>query len=113
MRSSEGSSSSIPFKSKKPLNPIPQAQALDLNVLSSKTPEKPPELPRRTRNRNVALSLKEVRKAAESQKPVDRRDQISSARRKIVDFPDESAAAAKSKIDAAAAAAAAPKLPEK
>ncbi|PON62608.1 DNA replication factor [Parasponia andersonii] len=120
MRSSEpspSSSSSIPFKSKKPLNRIPKAQALGLNPLTSKTPEKPPELPRRTRNRNVALSLKEVRKAAESlresnqKNPRDlRTDQISSAKRKIVDFPDQSAAA-KSKADAAAAAA--PKLPEK
>ncbi|XP_030488561.2 CDT1-like protein a, chloroplastic [Cannabis sativa] len=83
------SSSSIPFRSKKPLNqipPKPQNQNLDL-----KTPEKPPVLPRR----NVALSLKQVRKAAErisvpsnQKSSSDGKAQISSARRKIVDFPE-------------------------
>lgn len=118
MRSSEASSS-LPFRSKKTLNPIPkakpQAQALDLNPLSTKTPTKQPQLPRRTRKHNVALSLKEVRKAAQSslsgsnqKSPSDRTDQISSARRKIVDFPEENAAG-KSKTESGAS----PKLPEK
>ncbi|XP_062080522.1 CDT1-like protein b [Humulus lupulus] len=112
--SSSERSSSIPFRSKKPLSKIPKAQNLDLSAVSSKTPEKPPVLPRRAGNRNVALSLKQVRKAAESiressnqNSPRDGKDRISSARRKIVDFPAGSAAG-KKKADADV-----PKLPER
>ncbi|XP_024031491.1 CDT1-like protein a, chloroplastic [Morus notabilis] len=117
--SSSEASSSIPFKSKKSLCSTPKAKTLDPNLLSSKPPEKPLQLPRRTRNQNVALSLKEVRKAAESRRQsarkqfFDRTDQIASARRHIVDSPYETAAgdnvAVKSKSDAGAE----PKLPEK
>lgn len=117
--SSSEASSSIPFKSKKPLSSTPKAKTLDPNLLSSKTPEKPLQLPRRTRNQNVALSLKEVRKAAESRRQsarkqfFDRTDQIASARRHIVDSPYETAAGDNVGVKSKSDAGAEPKLPEK
>ena len=108
--SSSEAGPSIPFRSKKPLKSKPKTLTLDTDPLSAKTPEKPPQLRRRTRNRNVALSLKEVRKAAESLREPDPK-QPSPARRKIADCSEEDGAiaAAKSKRDAAAAPS---KLPE-
>lgn len=94
--SNSSGSKALPFRSKKPLKSIQKSKDVsleDLDPMSMKTPEKPLQLPRRTRNRNVALSLTEVRKAAERLREPrdqlgDRTDQIVSARRKIVDFPE-------------------------
>ncbi|XP_038887484.1 CDT1-like protein b [Benincasa hispida] len=58
------SSSTLPFKSKKTLRSNSKSLFEDQQSLSSKTPEKPAELSTRTRNRRVALSIKEVRRAA-------------------------------------------------
>ncbi|KAB1213734.1 CDT1-like protein a, chloroplastic [Morella rubra] len=73
--------SSIPFKSKKPLL-HPKAQNPKSN-----TPEKSPQPPRGSRNCSVALSIKEVRKVAESLHDSDCPDQSDcqpkSARRLI------------------------------
>ncbi|KAH7517359.1 hypothetical protein FEM48_Zijuj09G0055300 [Ziziphus jujuba var. spinosa] len=114
--SSPEASSSIPFRSKKALKPTSNSKAIDHSPLSSKTPEKPPQLSRRSRNRNVALSIKEVRRAAESlresnrKQSGDRTDQVASARRKIASWlDDDEAPATKSKNDVGAAA----RLPEK
>lgn len=58
------------FKTKKVLqssskpNPSPEVKVPDRDPWSSKTPEKPVNAPRRSRNRSSALSLKEVRQAA-------------------------------------------------
>ncbi|KAG7989545.1 hypothetical protein I3843_03G245400 [Carya illinoinensis] len=84
--------SSIPFKSKKPLL---QSKSPNTNQLSSKTPEKPTQLPRRSsRNRGVALSINEVRRVAESLHDTDPPDlsglQPKSARRQIESWPAES-----------------------
>lgn len=116
--SSSEASPSIPFRSKKPLgSSTPKAKALDRNLLSSQTPEKPSQLPRRTRNRNVALSLSEVREAAksisQSNRNLNQTDRIASAKRKIVGSPDDETVAgqkvpAKSKNYALAE----PKVPE-
>ncbi|TYK24234.1 CDT1-like protein b [Cucumis melo var. makuwa] len=62
--SSSSSSSTLPFKSKKPLRSNSKSLLEDPQSLSSKTPEKPAELSTRTRNRKVALSIKEVKRAA-------------------------------------------------
>ncbi|XP_022963958.1 CDT1-like protein b [Cucurbita moschata] len=59
-------SSSLPFKSKKTLRSNSKSLLQDQQSLSSKTPEKSAELTTRTRSRKVALSIKEVRRAAES-----------------------------------------------
>lgn len=92
MNSSE--TSSIPSKtSKKALfhsrNPNP-------NQLSSKTPEKLAQLPRRGRslNRGVALSINEVRKVAESLhgRSPGQSGRPKSATRQIESWPDESPA---------------------
>ncbi|KAF3436169.1 hypothetical protein FNV43_RR23261 [Rhamnella rubrinervis] len=112
--SSPEASPSIPFRSKKTLKPAPKSVALDHNTLSSKTPEKPPQLSHRARNRNVALSIKEVRRAAESlressqKQSRDRTDRVTSARRQIASWPDE-AHVTKSKNHGSAAAS----LPER
>lgn len=82
----------IPFKSKKPhLHLKPP----NTNQLSSKTPEKPTQLPRRSsRNRGVALSINEVRRVAESLQDPDRPDSLSprpkSAKGQIESWPAES-----------------------
>ncbi|KAF8401863.1 hypothetical protein HHK36_012810 [Tetracentron sinense] len=60
-----------PFKSKKIIRSSSKSAssdetlASDQNPLSSKTPEKPMQLPRRTRNRGVSISLQEVKKIEE------------------------------------------------
>ncbi|XP_008447443.2 CDT1-like protein a, chloroplastic [Cucumis melo] len=56
-------SSTLPFKSKKNLGSNSKSLLKDPQSLSSKTPEKPAE---RTRKRKVALSIKEVKRAAQS-----------------------------------------------
>ncbi|XP_031113573.1 CDT1-like protein a, chloroplastic [Ipomoea triloba] len=45
-------------------NPSPEIKSPDRDPWSSKTPEKPVNAPRRSRNRSSALSLKQVRQAA-------------------------------------------------
>ncbi|KAL5561863.1 hypothetical protein UlMin_031610 [Ulmus minor] len=93
--SSSEASSSITFRSKKPLNQNSKSKPQDLDPSNTKTPEKPPQLRRRDRNGNVALSLKEVRMAAKTLSQSHRKqsleltDQISSARSKIVSRPEE------------------------
>ncbi|KAI9119243.1 hypothetical protein K1719_009918 [Acacia pycnantha] len=90
MSSSEAKS--LPFKSKKPhiCHSASKSQSPDPISLNSKTPEKASQLSRRTRNRGVALSIREVRKVAESlqeqkgqRQNHDHTEHIKSARRKI------------------------------
>ncbi|XP_030542456.2 CDT1-like protein a, chloroplastic [Rhodamnia argentea] len=102
MEQSSDSASSIAFRSKKPFSSTSRkvracddgvAKAGDL--LSSKTPEKPSCLPNRVRNRGVALSIKDVRRAAESLRESSNRDppagrEAGSARKQI--FSDEAPA---------------------
>ncbi|KAK3193579.1 hypothetical protein Dsin_024889 [Dipteronia sinensis] len=84
--SSSDSSQTIPFKSKKTLHFKSDPQ--DLNPLTSKTPEKQPsQLPRRARNSGVALSIKEIRNAAQTRPQQHRTDQIQSARKQILPSP--------------------------
>ncbi|GMY06218.1 CDT1-like protein b [Fagus crenata] len=72
--------SPIPFKSKK--SHLLHSKQSNSNELTSKTPEKQPtQLPRRLRNRGVALSINEVRKVADTLRP-------KSARRQIQSWPD-------------------------
>ncbi|KAF5459364.1 hypothetical protein F2P56_023316 [Juglans regia] len=84
-------SMSTPFDSKKPLL---QEKSPNPNQLSSKTPEKSTQLPRRSRNRGVTLSINEVRKVAVSLRESDRPDQSmapqKSARRQIKSWLAES-----------------------
>lgn len=86
------SSSTLPFKSKKTLRSNSKSLLEDQQSLSSKTPEKPAELSTRTRNRKVALSIKEVRRAASNRQPS--RDLTSegskSVRRQIDSWQNES-----------------------
>lgn len=67
MESTEASSIMNTFKSKKKLHtgsdPV-ESGAPSTDPWSSKTPEKPTVPPRRTRNRNAAFSLKDIRQAA-------------------------------------------------
>ncbi|KAF8006379.1 hypothetical protein BT93_K0624 [Corymbia citriodora subsp. variegata] len=122
MESSDPASSSIAFRSKKPFASASRkvrpcddgAAGVDGDgLLSSKTPEKPSCLPSRVRNRGVALSIKDVRRVAESLRESSNREPRpagreagSSARKQI--FSDE-APARKPKRSAAGSA----KLPEK
>ncbi|PPS01761.1 hypothetical protein GOBAR_AA18896 [Gossypium barbadense] len=56
----------------------------------SRTPEKhSSQLPNRARNRGVALSIKEIRQVAQS-RPKPPTDQIKSARKQILSWPNES-----------------------
>ncbi|KAG6719061.1 hypothetical protein I3843_04G175100 [Carya illinoinensis] len=84
-------SMSSPFDSKKPRL---QAKSPSPNQLSSKTPEKSTQLPHRSRNRGVTLSINEVRKVAVSLRDSDRPDQSmapqKSARRQIKSWLAES-----------------------
>ncbi|CAK9323533.1 unnamed protein product [Citrullus colocynthis] len=86
------SSSTLPFKSKKTLRSNSKSLLEDQQSLSSKTPEKPAELSTRTRNRKVALSIKEVRRAASNRRPP--RDLTTegskSVRRQIDSWQNES-----------------------
>ncbi|KAL5796547.1 hypothetical protein ACOSQ2_001367 [Xanthoceras sorbifolium] len=84
--SSSDSSRSKPFKSKKPLHF--ETEPKDPNPLTSKTPEKQTSLlPRRARNSGVALSIKEIRKAAQTRPQQHRTDQIEAARKQILLWP--------------------------
>ncbi|KAI3412845.1 CDT1 domain-containing protein [Psidium guajava] len=115
---SSDSASSIAFRSKKPFSSTSkEVQACDVGVakagdlLSSKTPEKPSHLLNRVRNRGVALSIRDVRRAAESLRESSNRDppagrEARSARKQI--FSDD-APAQKPKRSAAGST----KLPEK
>ncbi|XP_028758339.1 CDT1-like protein a, chloroplastic [Neltuma alba] len=107
MSSSEAKS--LPFKSKKPhiCHSASKSQSPDPISLSSKTPEKASQLSHRTRNRGVALSIREVRKVAESlqdqkgqRQNHDRTGQIKSARRKIApSFAEISPRKSKASVD--------------
>ncbi|XP_054802581.1 CDT1-like protein a, chloroplastic [Prosopis cineraria] len=107
----------IPFKSKKPriCHSASKSQSPDPISLSSKTPEKASRLSHRSRNRGVALSIREVRKVAESlqeqkgqQQNHDRTEQIKSARGKIApSFAEVTPRKSKASVDESV------KLPEK
>ncbi|XP_050208509.1 CDT1-like protein a, chloroplastic [Mercurialis annua] len=98
---SSSRSSSIPFKSKKPIQsaatPKTKSKLSESDPIATQTPDKQPaELPsRRLRNRGVALSVKEVRKIAQGGGNNNKRikneaDQlIRSARRQISTWPEE------------------------
>ncbi|XP_075105205.1 CDT1-like protein a, chloroplastic [Nicotiana tabacum] len=108
MESSEASSILGTFKSKKKLqmgsDPVVSG-APSLDPWSSKTPEKPIIPPRRTRNRSAALSLKEVREAAQKLRKPDPTHPISQA--------DASLSSGKSPAVKAKKAVDPVKLPEK
>ncbi|CAK9163795.1 unnamed protein product [Ilex paraguariensis] len=122
MESSE-SSPFDPFKSKKILrssfkpsvSPSDQTEnkATNQSPWNSVTPEKPINPPRRLKNRRAAMSVKEVRQAAQRlQKPAPdpptRSDPIvDAAKHQIATLPSETAAAKSKKADGSA------KLPEK
>ncbi|XP_016489512.2 CDT1-like protein a, chloroplastic [Nicotiana tabacum] len=82
MESADSSSLLGTFKSKKKLqmgsDPVVSG-APSLDPWSSKTPEKPIIPPRRTRNRSAALSLKEVREAAQKLRKLDPTHPITQA----------------------------------
>ncbi|XP_031265750.1 CDT1-like protein a, chloroplastic [Pistacia vera] len=90
--SSSESSQSIPFKSKKPLHFKPKAETTNPNPVTTKTPEKPSQLLRRARNSGVALSIKEVRKAAQTRtRPQPHlTDEVEYARGQIGSWPTKS-----------------------
>nr|GMC53577.1 CDT1-like protein A, chloroplastic [Ipomoea batatas] len=100
------------FKTKKVLhssskpNPSPEIKSPDQDPWSSKTPEKPVNAPRRSRNRSSALSLKEVRQAALKLRKSDPESLLSSAAGQIGSQP-ESPPAKPNKSEGSA------KLPEK
>ncbi|KAL3717327.1 hypothetical protein ACJRO7_008841 [Eucalyptus globulus] len=127
MESPDSPPSSIAFRSKKPFSSASRkARSCDAGgggggagagagadgILSSKTPEKPSRLPGRVRNRGVALSIRDVRRVAESLRGSSNRDPPagreagSSARKQI--FADEGPARKPKR-----AAAGSTKLPEK
>ncbi|KAJ7977265.1 CDT1-like protein a, chloroplastic [Quillaja saponaria] len=89
---SSSGTSSLPFRSKKKPhlnNSDSKPQSPKPNQLSSKTPEKNSQIPRRARNSGTALSLKEIRKVAERLQESNRVQQhdpierVKSARRQI------------------------------
>ncbi|KFK31232.1 hypothetical protein AALP_AA6G085600 [Arabis alpina] len=88
--SGSSSSRSIPFKSKKRLmnspNPKPKPENPNPSSVALPTPEKPSEnLFNRSRNRSVALSVKEIRQAAGSRlRSEDLVPKVSSAKNKLV-----------------------------
>ncbi|XP_010522160.1 PREDICTED: CDT1-like protein a, chloroplastic [Tarenaya hassleriana] len=90
--SSSSSSPSIPFRSKKRLldSPCPKAERKNSNSTSMDlpTPEKPPEnMLTRSRNRGIALSVKEIRQAADSRRRSEYpKVETRSAKNKLV-FP--------------------------
>ncbi|KAA8550765.1 hypothetical protein F0562_002449 [Nyssa sinensis] len=116
------SSESLPcdtFKSKKVLRsasklslPDQKPETSDQNPWSTKTPEKPTNLPRRLRNRRTVMSVKEVRQVAEEIQKLDqerpiRSDPISSARQQMASWPGETRLRKSKKV------AGSMKLPEK
>ncbi|KAJ4891376.1 hypothetical protein Rs2_31124 [Raphanus sativus] len=99
-----GSSGSIPFKSKKRLldSPCSKSQTANPNQPSVPfpTPEKPPEtMHTRSKNRSVALSVKEIRQAAGSRRrSEDPAGKVSSARSRLLfSSNDESSSSSFSK----------------
>ncbi|XP_044491250.1 CDT1-like protein a, chloroplastic isoform X2 [Mangifera indica] len=87
--SSSDTSQSIPFKSKKPLHFKPKVETSNPKPLTTKTPEKPSPFLRRARNSGVALSVKEVRKAAQTRTRSQPQltDEIESAKQQIGSWP--------------------------
>lgn len=72
--------------------PLKPKASLSLTSKSpvSKTPEKQSsQLPNRAHNRGIALSIKEIRQVAQS-RPKPPTDQIKSARKQILSWPNES-----------------------
>uniref|UniRef100_A0A1J3FWT8 CDT1-like protein a, chloroplastic n=1 Tax=Noccaea caerulescens TaxID=107243 RepID=A0A1J3FWT8_NOCCA len=100
--SAPGSSGSIPFKSKKRLimdSPCPKSRPGIPNSpsVSVPTPERPLEnIHTRSRNRSVALSVKEIRQAAGSRRRSD--DPVSSARGQLLFSDNESFSPASKRI---------------
>ncbi|KAL6208738.1 hypothetical protein ACLB2K_019683 [Fragaria x ananassa] len=92
MSSSEASDLSMKFKSKKPLTLTPKSKpgsVISDPILTAPTPDRPWQpAPPRVRNRNVALSIADIRRAA-AKSVGEKKDQIGSARRQIA-FPEES-----------------------
>ncbi|PRQ25878.1 putative winged helix-turn-helix DNA-binding domain, CDT1 Geminin-binding domain-containing protein [Rosa chinensis] len=84
----EGSDLALKFKSKKPLTQTkPQSVEKD-PILTAPTPEKTLQpAPPRARNRNFALSIGEIRRAA-AKSVGEKKEQIGSARRQIA-WPEE------------------------
>ncbi|KAI4319496.1 hypothetical protein MLD38_033085 [Melastoma candidum] len=88
---SSPSSSTIPFRSKKPLRSTSKAEAdagpasAEEPHISSNTPDKKVHFPGRAVNRGVALSVKDVREAAQSLRQSKRPGRHPSARKQI--FP--------------------------
>ncbi|CAA7038393.1 unnamed protein product [Microthlaspi erraticum] len=113
--SASGSSGSIPFKSKKRLmdSPCPKSKPGIPNSpsVSVPTPERPLEnIHTRSRNRSVALSVKEIRQAAGSRRRSD--DPVSSARGQLL-FSDNDSFSSASKRISNTKNAEKDKLPEK
>ncbi|KAJ0230161.1 CDT1-like protein a [Hirschfeldia incana] len=98
-----GSSGSIPFKSKKRLldSPCSKSQTGNPNQPSVPfpTPEKPPEaMHTRSKNRSVALSVKEIRQAAGSRRrSEDPAGKASSARGQLLFSSNDSSSSSASK----------------
>ncbi|KAL6217518.1 hypothetical protein ACLB2K_010735 [Fragaria x ananassa] len=92
MSSSEASDLSMKFKSKKPLTLTPKSKpgsVISDPILTAPTPDRPWQpAPPRARNRNVALSIADIRRAA-AKSVGEKKEQIGSARRQIA-FPEES-----------------------
>ncbi|RWR72297.1 CDT1-like protein a, chloroplastic [Cinnamomum micranthum f. kanehirae] len=102
-------SSSFAFKPEN--KAIPQSPLSDPNPWSSKTPEKPIRLPRRAKNRGVALSLKEVRSFAQGLQKNQRGSSYLKDVQKAEDPID--AASISDSVPKSAKAKALTKLPEK
>ncbi|KAL6210683.1 hypothetical protein ACLB2K_015915 [Fragaria x ananassa] len=92
MSSSEASDLSMKFKSKKPLTLTPKSKpgsVISDPILTAPTPDRPWQpAPPRVRNRNVALSIADIRRAA-VKSVGEKKDQSGSARRQIA-FQEES-----------------------
>ncbi|CAN8247600.1 unnamed protein product [Cochlearia groenlandica] len=118
--SESGSSRSIPFKSKKRLmdSPCPKSKQGISNPpsVAVPTPEKPPEnMLTRSRNRSVALSVKEIRQAAGSLRRSEdpSGNNFSSAKSRLVFSNDDSSSSSSSKRICSNKNAEKEKLPEK
>ncbi|CAF2096450.1 BnaA05g11560D [Brassica napus] len=101
--SASGSSGSIPFKSKKRLLDSPSSKSQTGNpnqpAVPFPTPEKPPEaMHTRSRNRSVALSVKEIRQAAGSRRrSEDTVGKASSARSQLLFSSNDDSSSSASK----------------
>lgn len=90
----------------------PTLPHLDMNPWDSKTPEKPINPPRRTRNRGAAMSLKEVREAAQKLRksdlvPPTQTDPLLMSAKERITSRSESSPSKSKKSDSSS------KLPEK